>query len=593
MRVLVTGSSGFVGRAATAQLLALGHDVRLLTRRPARDAAWWAETPWVERVRWHEGDLTAPHTLAGAADGCDAVLHTAAAGPRSPHAAPAHDLGRVNVDGTRHLVAEAERSGARRFVHVSSLAVAALRDGVPGEAQTHPGPPIEPAVAAYLATLRAGEAAARAFRGRWTVCRPGEVYGPADGGLSLAFTVVRAVAVVPRQPWDDAPFAPLALDDLALALARVLERDDLAGETLALVGPDTTSRADLLRRLGRLTERRVWRVPAWLLGTGRGFGTGLARRIMDAAGHVLGVEPPPASMRFRAHAAVPALPVGVPNALTERLGIRGTPLDRGLADLADLLPEQLPPASATGRASPLSRHRHWADVRDSQQDADALFAHLCRHFAALAPPALLRVGAEPAAAGRPTARAVVEGATLTLGLPLRGNVQVRVEAVAERQATCLTLRGHLLAGTICFRVRGGAATRRGGTSLRVEVRSYDAPAHVGDRVAMALGGAWLQRLTWARLLRAVAAASGGRCDGPIRHETVRLGARTRARFVRWAAALAERRWARAYATHFAARSVGNGGSALGQRPLRRLAEGQQRPRQEGADGGGIPDAVDR
>ena len=60
-------------------------------------------------------------------------------------------------------------------------------------------------------------------------------------------------------------------------------------------------------------------------------------------------------------------------------------------------------------------------------------------------PGFVEVGAEPG-----TPNVVEEGATLTLSLPLRGHIQVRVAEASDRRITLLTLSGHPLAGAVRF-----------------------------------------------------------------------------------------------------------------------------------------------
>jgi len=71
MRVLVTGATGYIGGRLVPRLLASGHDVRVLVR----DARRVRGRAWAERVEVAEGDLLAPASLAGLADGCDAAYY--------------------------------------------------------------------------------------------------------------------------------------------------------------------------------------------------------------------------------------------------------------------------------------------------------------------------------------------------------------------------------------------------------------------------------------------------------------------------------------------------------------------------------------
>ena len=109
----MTGGSGVVGVGTVTELVRRGHEVVLLARHARDDARQWPHG-----VTAHEGDVTDPASIAGAADGCDAVLHVVGIVEESP---PAVTFERVNVAGTRNMLGEAARAGVRRFVYVSSL----------------------------------------------------------------------------------------------------------------------------------------------------------------------------------------------------------------------------------------------------------------------------------------------------------------------------------------------------------------------------------------------------------------------------------------------------------------------------------------
>lgn len=74
MRILVTGATGYLGRAVALALSADGHDVVALTRDPGADRATELERSGVRPVR---GDLGDHDALVAAVRGVDAVAHTA------------------------------------------------------------------------------------------------------------------------------------------------------------------------------------------------------------------------------------------------------------------------------------------------------------------------------------------------------------------------------------------------------------------------------------------------------------------------------------------------------------------------------------
>lgn len=465
MRVLVTGGTGVVGASAVTALLQRGHTVRLLSRHAAEDVEQWSQG-----VHAWPGDVASAATIAGAADGCDAVLHLVAIVDEHP---PESTFARVNVDGTRHILREAERAGVQRFVFVSSLGC-------------------ERGNSAYHRSKQEAEALVRAFAGDWRILRPGAVYGPGDEHLAVLLRMMRTLPAIPVVGDGEQRFQPIWHEDLAEALVVVVERDDLSRRTLDVAGRELTSQNDLIERMRHLTGRSPAAIPVPELATSLGL------KALD----VLGIDVPFNEEQLTMLRDGIVIPDDSRNALVDDLGIDPTPLDRGLELLADVQPETLP---SEGFGA-LHRKRFWADVADSPLAAESLFSLVRTRFAELMP-RIVETAAEPDAATR-----VVEGETLTLGLPLRGHVQVRVAEVADRSFTLVTVEGHPLAGAVRFLVeeRGGA--------LRFEVQVYSRAAGVVDFLLMRALGDRIQDANWLQLVRNVVEASRGRSDGAQRAE---------------------------------------------------------------------------
>ncbi len=115
MRAFVTGGTGFVGANLVRALLADGCSVRALIR-PSSDLRNLDELP-VELVA---GDLDSPETLCNLVEGCDVIFHAAAV--YSLWRRHRADIYRVNVAGTRNILAAASRARVPRFVFTSSVA---------------------------------------------------------------------------------------------------------------------------------------------------------------------------------------------------------------------------------------------------------------------------------------------------------------------------------------------------------------------------------------------------------------------------------------------------------------------------------------
>ena len=178
-RALVTGATGFVGSRLIPVLLESGVACRCLVRSEERAAALPVH-PLVTHV---VGDLTAPDSLEGVADGCDVVYHLAAEGHVSAQSEEAlRRFVAVNVTGTDALIrSTASSGGVERFVHFSSTAAMGLikKPLVDEEDEPQPATP-------YQLSKREGELMALQT-GRDTgvpvlVLRPCMIYGVGGTG---------------------------------------------------------------------------------------------------------------------------------------------------------------------------------------------------------------------------------------------------------------------------------------------------------------------------------------------------------------------------------------------------------------------------
>ena len=465
MKVLVTGGTGVIGQAAVPQLVRHGHSVRLLSRSPADD-----EKQWPDGVEFWPANITDQDALRGCAEGCDVVLHVVGIMEESP---PSLTYETVNVEGTRNIVREAERCKVGRFLYVSSLGA---------EAGTSP----------YHRSKRRAEEIVRGFAGGWIILRPGNVYGPGDEVVSLLLTMVRTLPVAPVIGSGDDRFQPIWVEDLAAAVLESVRRTDLHGRVLELAGEEQTSLNDMLDRLREITGRSPARVPIppFLVSAG----------ITMAS--ILGVKLPLTESQMTMLSEGNVIRTPGSNALIGVFRIKPTPLDSGLRKLADAQPEQTPDQGVGA----LKRKRFWVDLAGSTLTAEELFARFRVRFGELSP-LLMDLHAEP---GTPTV--LDKGTTITMALPVRGNVQVRVEELTPNQATLVTLAGHPLSGAIRF------LSEQISDVIRFQIQVYDRPANLADWLVMRTVGEGVQARSWESLLQEIVKESGARSASPIQHE---------------------------------------------------------------------------
>jgi UDP-glucose 4-epimerase len=122
--VMVSGANGFIGQHLVRSLLDDGFTVRGMIHTDL--PRYFYDEGEIEEQR---GDLRKPAELAGICDGIDTVYHLAAI-PRNDLSKRWDDFQAVNVEGTRNLLREADKSRVRRFVYVSTVEAAGYGDGV-------------------------------------------------------------------------------------------------------------------------------------------------------------------------------------------------------------------------------------------------------------------------------------------------------------------------------------------------------------------------------------------------------------------------------------------------------------------------------
>ncbi|KQQ03687.1 MULTISPECIES: NAD-dependent epimerase/dehydratase family protein [unclassified Rathayibacter] len=253
MKVLVTGASGLLGGAVASGLVAEGHEVRTFQRRESGVAG----------ATDARGSLTDPRAVEEAVTGSDAVVHLAA---KVSLAGDPGDFDRVNVDGTRRLLAAAARAGVSRFVQVSSPSVAHAGSSIAGS-DAEPADP-DRARGDYARTKARSELLALAADAPGfavVAVRPHLVWGPGDTQL-VARIVERARAGrLPLLGDGQALIDSTYIDNAASAIAAALRRaEDVHGQAHVVTNGEPRPVAELLAGICRAAgvEPPRWSVPA-------------------------------------------------------------------------------------------------------------------------------------------------------------------------------------------------------------------------------------------------------------------------------------------------------------------------------------------
>ncbi|MBK1688018.1 SDR family oxidoreductase [Rubrivivax gelatinosus] len=250
MRILLTGSSGFIGSHLRDALRAHGHEVVCAGRRPdgsgcAFVAADFAAAP----PRWSEH-------LAG----LDAVVNTVGIFRETPGARFAD----LHVTGPVALFEACAAAGVRRVVQVSAL-------GADDEAES-----------GFHRSKHAADQRLLALPLDACVVMPSLVFG-AGGASSAAFLAWASLPVLALPAGGRQAIQPVHVDDVVAALLALLQAPAgrWRGRRIALVGPEPTTLAAYLQGLRAglgLAPARALTVPAPLMAAVAAAGTGLLDR---------------------------------------------------------------------------------------------------------------------------------------------------------------------------------------------------------------------------------------------------------------------------------------------------------------------------
>lgn len=257
MRIAITGASGYIGSVLVPVLLSEGHQLQLLTRKPAA-----AATP--AGVTYITGDLLDENSLRTLVTGAEAVIHLAAM--ISVDDRPDETVFRVNTEGTRLLAGAARAAGVGRFIHLSSVTAynqapydERMDEKRGATTETRYGYDYSKAVSQAIALAHNGPDMAV------VVLAPTAVMGPFDQQPSLIGKAV--VKIYQRKIPALFPGGVDFVDvrDVAGAIAAALHRGT-AGSAYLLSGT-WASLVTLSREIGRVSGRRIALpvVPLWLV----------------------------------------------------------------------------------------------------------------------------------------------------------------------------------------------------------------------------------------------------------------------------------------------------------------------------------------
>ncbi len=226
----VFGGTGFLGSAIVRTLLGRGTSVRVATRRPERMQSADRSEP-VTAVR---ADVRDEASVEAALVGSQAVVN--AVGLYVEKGADTFES--VHVRGAGNVARLAARAGVERLAHVSGIGASAASSS------------------SYVRARADGERVVNECFRDATIVRPSVLFGPGDSFLSTVDGISRLSPVFPLFGNGNTRMQPVYVEDVAEAIARMLEDSATRARVCELGGPRVYTYRKLIEAVLDYRDRR-------------------------------------------------------------------------------------------------------------------------------------------------------------------------------------------------------------------------------------------------------------------------------------------------------------------------------------------------
>jgi dTDP-glucose 4,6-dehydratase len=258
MRVLVTGSEGFIGSHVVEALAMSGHEVTAYILYNSFNSAGWLESVSAEcrgAINIVFGDIRDPDSVQTAMRGQDSVIHLAAliAIPYS-YQAPRSYI-ETNVLGTLNVLEASRRCAVRRVVHASTSEVYGSAQSVPMD-ESHPLVGQSPYSASKIGADQIAASYAHSFGVPVVTVRPFNAYGPRQSQRAFIPSVMvqllhgaRELSLGSLTPTRDLTF----VEDTAAGFVAAAMSDKGCGEVFNMGSGFEISMADVVDRIATIS----------------------------------------------------------------------------------------------------------------------------------------------------------------------------------------------------------------------------------------------------------------------------------------------------------------------------------------------------
>jgi NAD dependent epimerase/dehydratase len=193
MKILVTGSVGFIGSHLCEYLMQQGHDVRAFVRYNSRNTyGWLEESPHKQDIDFYTGDIRDFDSVKDSLKDIDVVFHLAALiGIPYSYISPLAYI-KTNVEGTYNVLQASRELNIKRVIHTSTSEIYGTAQYVPID-EKHPINPQSPYAASKSGADELALSYYRSFDLPVTIIRPFNTFGPRQSARAVIPTIITQV----------------------------------------------------------------------------------------------------------------------------------------------------------------------------------------------------------------------------------------------------------------------------------------------------------------------------------------------------------------------------------------------------------------
>lgn len=192
MKVLVTGSEGFIGSHLTEKLLDLGYEVRAFILYNSFNSRGWLRSINIKNkknIEFFFGDIRDPDIVMQAVKDCNIVFHLASLiGIPYSYSAPSSYI-ETNVRGTLNVLNAIKEQKDARIIHTSTSEVYGTAQYHPID-ESHPLNAQSPYAASKIAADQLVSSYTKSFETSSVIIRPFNTFGPRQSLRAVIPTII-------------------------------------------------------------------------------------------------------------------------------------------------------------------------------------------------------------------------------------------------------------------------------------------------------------------------------------------------------------------------------------------------------------------